>query len=106
MGSVLAADDGRNAGVQKTAKDETVAGLQPETVGDHASTRLGPISVIAATLRYLVRPRTRRTAAASAELEETSKPERDRSAYRNPMEAGITGGFSLLMGNPGVRKRR
>ena len=89
-------------------KDESVLGLQPEAMGVQASTRVGPASMIAAALRYLVHPRTRKRTAveASAETRRTGRPERDRSAYRSPMEAGITGGFSLLMDNPNTRKRR
>jgi hypothetical protein len=98
---------GREIEVQKTVKDEPVVGLQPEMVGGHASTRLGLISAIAAALQVLVHPRTRESAAeASAEPERPRRPERDRGAYPSPMEAGITGGFSLLMNNPHARKRR
>jgi hypothetical protein len=99
---------GRTAAVQKTVKDEAVVGLQPETVVGHASTRLGPISTIAAALHFLAHPRTRKSAAAeaSAEAERTRKPERDRSVYQTPMEAGITGGFSLLVNDPHASKRR
>ena len=94
--------------MEKTVEKEAVVGLQTETVGAQASTRLGPISTIAAALRLLVHPRTSKATAAeaSAETERTRRPERDRSSYRSPMEAGITGGFSLLMDNPGARKRR
>jgi hypothetical protein len=96
------------AEVQKPVKDEAVVGLQPETLGGHASTRVGPISAIAAALHFLVHPRTRKNAMAeaSAEPEQTRRPERDRGAYRSPMETGITGGFSLLMDNSNTRKRR
>src|SRR5215212_1652406 len=96
------------AEVQKPVKDEAVVGLQPETVGGHASTRVGPISAIGAVLHVLVHPRTRKRVAAeaSAGTERARKPERDPGAYRSPMEAGITGGFSLLMDNSHARKRR
>jgi hypothetical protein len=98
--------NGRTAEVQKTVKDETVVGLQPEAVGGHASTRVGPISAIAAALHFLAHPRSRKIAAAeaNAEPEQTRIPERDRGAYRSPMEAGITGGFSLFMDKPHTRK--
>ena len=86
-------------------KDESVLGLQPEAMGVQASTRVGPASMIAAALRYLVHPRTRKRTTVEASAE-TGRPERDRSAYPSPMEAGITGGFSLLMDNPNTRKRR
>ena len=99
-------ENGRKAAVEKTVKDEAVVGLQPETVDGHASTRVGPISAIAAALRYLVHPRTRTTAKARAETEQTRKPERVPGMARSPMDAGITGGFSLLMDNSQTRKRR
>jgi hypothetical protein len=100
--------NGRKAEVQKTVKDEAVVGLQPERISGHASTRVGPISAIAAALQFLIHPRTRKSAAAeaSAEPEPTRIPERDRGEYRSPMEAGITGGFSLLMDNSNARGRR
>ena len=107
MGSAQVARE-RWAEVQKKVKDEGVVGLQTETVGVRAPTRVGPISVIAAALRFLVPPRTRKrtVAKASAESGRTGRPERDRGAYGSPMEAGITGGFSLLMDSPNARKRR
>lgn len=99
---------GRKAEVEQTAKNEAVVGLQCETVGGQAPARLGPISAIAAALRLLSHPGTRKSAAAesSAETGMTRRPERDRSAYRSPMETGITGGFSLLMDNPNACRRR
>jgi hypothetical protein len=101
-------ENGRMAEVEKTVKDEAVVGLQPEAVDGPASTRLGPISAIAAALHFLAHPRTRKRAAveASTETEGTRGPERDLSAYRSPFEAGITGGFSLFMDNSNIRKRR
>jgi hypothetical protein len=94
--------------MEKTVEEEAVVGLQPETVGAPAPTRWGPISTITAVLHLLVRTRTGKSAAVeeSADIERSKRLERDRSAYRSPMEAGITGGFSLLMDNPGARKRR
>ena len=86
-------------------KDEMAVGLQPETMGVRVPGRVGPI---AAALHFLTHPRARdRTVAeASAEPGRTERPERDRSAYRSPVEAGITGGFSLLMGSPNANKQR
>ncbi len=94
--------------MEKTVKDEMAVGLQPETMGVRAPARVGPLSAIAAALHFLTHPRARdRTVAeASAEPGRTERPERDRSAYRSPVEAGITGGFSLLMGSPNASKRR
>jgi hypothetical protein len=97
---------GRRAEVEKTVKDEAVVGLQSEMAGGHAPMRVGPISAIAAALRFLAHPRARKSAAVEASAERPRRPERDRSAYRSPMETGITGGFSLLMNEPHARKRR
>jgi hypothetical protein len=101
-------ENGRKAEVEKTVKDEVVVGLQPETVGGQAPTRVGPISAIGAALHYLVYPRAgkKTTAEAHAETGRAGRPERDPGASRFPMEAGITGGFSLLMDNSHARKRR
>jgi hypothetical protein len=101
-------ENGRTAQVDETVKQEPVTALQPETAGAHAPTRSGPISAIVAAFHFLVHPRTRERVAtgASAETGQASRPQRDRDAYRSPMEAGITGGFSLLMGNPKSSKRR
>ena len=100
--------NGKQAEMQNTVKDEAVVGLQPETAGAHAPTRSGPISAIAAALHFLDRPwmRERVATEASTETEQTSRPQRDRGTYRSPMEAGITGGFSLLMGDVNSHKRR
>lgn len=94
--------------MQKTVENEAVVGLQPEKIRVQTPTRVGPISAIAAALHSLIHPRTRTRAAAeaSSETDRSRGPERDRVAYRSPMEAGITGGFSLLMDNPNARKRR
>ena len=94
--------------MKKTIEGEPIVGLQPETVGGHSSTRVGPISAISAVLHYLVHPRARKKTAAEtrAETEQTRKPERGPGMARSPMDAGITGGFSLLMDNSQTRKRR
>jgi hypothetical protein len=101
-------ENGRKARVDKVANEKAVVGLQPETAGAHAPTRYGPISAIAAALHFLAHPRMRERVAteASTETEQASRPQRDRGAYRSPMEAGITGGFSLLMGDSNSHKRR
>ena len=94
--------------MQKTVKDEAVVGLQPETISVQASRRVGPISAMAAALYSLIHPQTRRrdVAEASAETGQSESPKRDRDVYRSPMEAGVTGGFSLLMDNPDAHRRR
>jgi hypothetical protein len=100
--------NGRKVGVHKTVKDDAIVGLQPEAVGGHAPTRVGPISTITAALHLLIHPRTRKRVAAeaSAETTRTKRPVRIPEASRSPMEAGITGGFSLLTDNSHARKRR
>jgi hypothetical protein len=92
--------------VEKTVKDEAVVGLHTETAGGHVSTRSGALSAIAAALHFLVHPRKKAAVEASAVTGRTGRPERDRGMYRSPMEAGITGGFSLLMDNSNTRRRR
>jgi hypothetical protein len=87
-------------------KDETVVGLQPETAVGHAPARVGPLSAMAAALHDLVQPRTREKTTTSAETEQARRPEPGPGASRSPMEAGITGGFSLLMHDSHARKRR
>jgi len=92
--------------MKKTIEGEPIVGLQPETVGGHSSTRVGPISAISAVLHYLIHPRARKKTAAETRAERSREPERGLGAMRPPMDAGITGGFSLLMGNPDGRKQR
>ena len=94
--------------MKKTIEGESIVGLQPGAAGGHASTRLGPISAIAAAFHYLVHPRLHKKTAtdALAEPGQRRRPERGSRMSRSPMEAGITGGFSLLMDNPHARKRR
>ena len=98
--------NGRRAEVEKMVKDEAVAMLHHETVGRETSRRSGPISAIAVALHFLVHPLTRERTTAEASVERTRRPERDFGASRSPFEAGITGGFSLLMDNSHTRKRR
>jgi hypothetical protein len=92
--------------MEKTLKDEAMVGLQTETIGEDAPRRSGLTSKLAAALHFLVRPRTREKAEATAETERTRRPQRDLGASRSPFEAGITGGFSLFMDNSNIRKRR
>jgi hypothetical protein len=94
--------------MKKTIEGEPIVGLQPETVGGHSSTRVGPISAISAVLHYLIHPRARKKTAAEtrAETERSREPDRGPGTLGSPMEAGITGGFSLLMDNSHARKRR
>lgn len=85
-------------------KNEAVVGLRPETVGAHAPARVGPLSAMATALHYLFHPLTREKTATPAETEQARRPEP--GATRFPMEAGITGGFSLLMDGSHARGRR
>ncbi len=93
--------------MDKAIKGEGIVGLQPEATGGHASTRVGPISSIGAALHNLIHLRLHRKTAveASAETGRERKPESGLGASRSPMDAGIAGGFSLLMDNPHARKR-
>jgi hypothetical protein len=90
--------------VEKTVQGEAAVGLQAETVGGHASQGIGGISAIGAALHNLVRPRTRKEISAEASAE-TERP-RGPGMARSPMDAGITGGLSLFLDNPNVRRRR
>ena len=86
---------GKKAEVEKTVKGEAAVGLQPETVGGHASQGIGPISTIGAALHNLVRLRTRKkiAAEASAETERVRRP--GQGMARSPMDAGLTGAFPV-----------
>jgi hypothetical protein len=97
---------GKKAEVEKTVKGEAAVGIQPETVGGHASQGIGPISTIGAALHNLVRLRTRKkiSAEASDEPEQVRTP--GHSVSRSPMDAGITGGLSLFLDKPDAHKRR
>jgi hypothetical protein len=92
--------------MEKTLKGEAPVGIQAEAAGGHASQGIGPISTIGAVLHNLVRLRTRKkiSAEASDEPEQVRRP--GHSVSRAPMDAGITGGLSLFLGNPNARKRR
>ena len=92
--------------MEKAIKDEAVVGLQTETAGGHVSRRSDALSAMAAALHFLVHPRKKAAVEASAMSGRAGRPERDRGVYRSPMEAGITGGFSLLMDNSNSSKRR
>jgi hypothetical protein len=94
--------------VEKTVENEAVVGLQPETAGGHSATRGGPVSVLSLALHYLIHPLTRgkNVVEVRSEIQRGRSPERGLGASRFPMDAGITGGFSLLMDNPNARKRR
>ena len=92
--------------MDKAVEGEAAVGLQPETVGGHASRGIGKISAIGAALHNLVRLRTRKKAAAEASAETERVRRSAHSLSRSPMEAGITGGFSLFLDNPNARRRR
>jgi hypothetical protein len=94
--------------MEKTVDKEAVVGLQPETTDGHGVRRGGPISMLSAALHYLTHPLVRGKPAVEvrSEIERTRRSDRGLGASRSPMDAGITGGFSLLMENPNARKRR
>ena len=91
--------------MENTVRQEAVVGLQPETMEVQAPPRGRLASAIAATLHFLVHPRTREKVEADAETGRSTRPDRTPYASRSPMEAGITGGFSLLMDNSRSRHR-
>jgi hypothetical protein len=99
-------ENGRKAEVENTARQESVAGLQRETMEVQAPTRGRLASAIATALYFLVHPRTRERDEADAESRGSRKPRRTPDASRSTMDAGITGGFSLLMNDPHARNRR
>jgi hypothetical protein len=94
------------AEMENTARPDAVVGLQPETMEGRAPTRGRLTSAIAATLHFLVHPLAREMVGADAETGRPSRPERTPHASRSGMDAGITGGFSLLMDHPPPRHRR
>ena len=92
--------------MENTARPDAVVGLQPETTEAHAPTKGRLTSAIAATLHFLVHPLAREKAGADAETGRPGRPERTPHASRSAMDAGITGGFSLLMDSSPPRHRR
>lgn len=94
--------------MEKTVENQAVVGFQPEIAGGHAASRGGSISVLSVALRYLTHPLTRGKTAVEvrSEIQRGRSPERGLGPSRSPMDAGIIGGFSLLMDNPNARKRR
>ena len=94
--------------MEKTVENEAVVGLQSETTGGREARRGGPISMLSAALHYLTHPLARGKTAVEvrSEIERARRPDRGLGTSHSPMDAGITGGFSLLMDNPNARKRR
>jgi hypothetical protein len=92
--------------MENMVRQEAVTGLQPETIEVQAPTRGRLTASIAAALHFLTHPRTREKVETDAESRRSRNPERTPYSSRSPMEAGITGGFSLLMDNPHARNRR
>jgi hypothetical protein len=92
--------------VEKTVKGETAVGIQAGAAGGHAPQGIGQLSAIGATLRNLVRLRTRKkiAAEASAETEWVRRP--GQGMARSPMDAGITRGLSLFLDNPNAHRKR
>jgi len=96
----------RKAKVENTARPEAVVTLQPETMEARAPTRGRLTSAVAATLYFLAHPLTRERVEADAGSGRSREPERAPYNPRSTMDAGITGGFSLLMGSQPPRHRR
>ena len=90
--------------MENTAKPEAMVGLRPETMEAQAPRKGRPTSAVAAVLCFLVHPLTRERAGADAGR--SRKPERAPYDPRSTVDAGITGGFSLLTGGPPSRHRR
>ena len=96
----------RKAKVENTARPEAVVTLQPETMEARAPTRGRLTSAVAATLYFLAHPLTRERVEAGAGSGRSREPERAPYNPRSTMDAGITGGFSLLVGSQPPRHRR
>jgi hypothetical protein len=92
--------------MENAVKDETAGGLQTETAGGHVSRRSVTLSAMATALHFLAHPRKKAVVEVTATSGRMGRPERDRGVYRSPVEAGITGGFSLLMDSSNSSKRR
>ena len=82
--------------------------LVTETVGRQALPGVGLITVISAGLRSLLHPRSPKSAVEDpAESERARGPGQETAARRRlPLDAGISGGFTLLLGGAGERGRR
>ena len=96
----------RKAKVENTARPEAVVTLQPETMEARAPTRGRLTSAVAATLYFLAHPLTRESVEADAGSGRSKELERAPYNPRSTMDAGITGGFSLLMGSQPPSHRR
>ena len=77
--------------------------LVTESVGRQAPPRVGLISVIGAGLRRLVHPRSSKTAVEEPAGSEWARGAGQDTAARRrfPMDAGISGGFTLPLGGAG-----
>jgi hypothetical protein len=82
--------------------------LITETVGRQALPGVGLISVIGAGLRSLVHPRSSKSAVEEPAGSEWARgPGQETAARRRfPLDAGISGGFTLLLGGAEERGRR
>jgi hypothetical protein len=92
--------------VENTARPEAVVTLPPETMETRAPTRGRLASAVAATLYFLAHPLTRERVEADAGSGRSTGPELAPYNPRSTMDAGITGGFALLMGSQPPRHRR
>lgn len=85
-------------------RDGIIAGA-PGTALRRNSSRAGLVSLMHAAVDGLVHSRPRETPAKEV-AEPRSKKARDSDEYRSAMNAGITGGISLLGGSGGRSRRR
>lgn len=85
----------------RTARDN---GRAPETRAHEASPGVGLISQIGQDVRHLALPDARKSLVEAAGTRR--KRERDLDAYRSTIDAGITGGVSLLLGGSRDESRR
>ena len=92
--------------MENTVKPEAVVDLKPETMEARAPTRGRLTSAVAAALYFLAHPLTRERVEADAGSGRSRGPKRAPYDPRSTMDAGITGGFSLLMGSQLPRHRR
>jgi hypothetical protein len=91
---------GRKAEVTKLARHRAIATeVQRETDGHHTPPRTGLISRMGNGLRRLVRPRNLKAEERIDTAESRRRTGGDSVTTRYSMDAGITGGLSLLFGN-------
>ena len=91
--------------MKEPAKRNAIIAGTPATALRRNLSRAGLVSLARAALDGLVHPKPRETLAEEV-AEPRSKKARDSSGRRSAMDAGITGGVSLLGGSGGRSRRR